>query len=104
MKKIIFVTSNIGKYLSAKNFLGKYGIKVIQKNLEIPESRDSIEKIAIQKSKYAYKILKKPLITMDSSLFIYSLNGFPQMFTHFALETIGIEGIIKLVDGKKRNC
>lgn len=104
MKKIIFVTSNQGKYLSAKNFLRKYNINVVQKNLEIPESRESIEEIAIQKSKYAYKILKKPLIAIDAGFFINSLNGFPRMFVNFVLETIGTEGIIKLIEGKNKTC
>ena len=66
MKTIIFATSNYGKYLSAKNSLSKYGISVIQKKLEIPESRGSIENIAVQKARYAYKIIKKPLIAMDA--------------------------------------
>jgi len=104
MKKIIFVTSNQGKYLSARNFLKKYSINVVQKNLEIPESRGNIEEIAIQKAKYAYKLLKKPLIVMDAGFFIHSLNGFPKMFINFVLETIGLEGIIKLVGGKNRIC
>src|SRR3989338_4293686 len=104
MKKITFVTSNQGKYLSAKNFLRKYEIGVIQKNLEIPESRGSIENIAVQKARYAYKILKKPLIAMDAGFFIFSLNGFPKMFTNFVIETIGVEGITKLIKGKNRNC
>lgn len=104
MKEIIFVTSNQGKYNSAKNFLGKYGIKVIQKNLEIPEPRGNIEQIAIHKAKYAFKILKKPLIAMDAGFFIHSLNGFPKMFTNFILETIGVEGIIKLVKNKDKSC
>lgn len=104
MKKIIFATSNHGKYLSAKNFLKKYGISVIQKKLEIPESRGSIEDIAAQKAWYAYGVIKKPLIAMDAGFFIFSLNGFPKMFTNFILETVGVEGIIKLIKGKNRNC
>lgn len=104
MKKIIFVTSNKGKYTAAKTFLKKYGIDVVQKSLEIPESRGSFEEIAIQKAKYAYKILRKPLIAMDAGFFIHSLNGFPMMFTNFILETIGVEGIIKLVEDKDRSC
>lgn len=104
MKEIVFVTSNRGKYNSARNFLGKYRVKVVQKSLEVPEPRGNLEQIAIHKTKYAFKILKKPLIAMDAGFFIYSLNGFPMMFTNFVLETIGIEGIIKLVQDKNRSC
>lgn len=104
MKKIIFVTSNQGKYNSAKNLLKKYGIKVVQKSPETLEPRGSLKEIAIHKAKYAYKILKKPLIAMDAGFFIHSLNGFPMMFTNFVLETIGVKGIIKLIRGKDRVC
>jgi inosine/xanthosine triphosphate pyrophosphatase family protein len=78
MKKIIFVTSNKGKYLSAKNFLEKFKISVIQKNLEIPESRGSIKNIAIQKAQYAYKILKKPVIAMDAGFFCSFFKWIPK--------------------------
>ena len=59
MKEIIFVTSNQGKYNSAKNFLKRYNIKVVQKKLEIPEPRGTLEEIAIYKAKYALKIFLK---------------------------------------------
>lgn len=104
MKKILFVTSNKGKYSSAKRFLKKSGIRVVQKNIEIPESRGSLEEIAVQKTKYASKIFKEPLIAMDAGFFVKSLKGFPMMFTNFVLETIGNEGILKLVGGKNRSC
>ncbi|XOB46450.1 MAG: non-canonical purine NTP pyrophosphatase [Candidatus Nealsonbacteria bacterium] len=104
MKKIYFVTSNKAKHFSAKTYLKRFGIDVIQKNLEIPESRGSVEEIAVKKAKYAYKIFRKPLIAMDSGFFIHSLKGFPMMFTNFVLKTIGIEGILKLVKGTDSIC
>ncbi|MDA2922700.1 hypothetical protein MYX07_05560 [Patescibacteria group bacterium AH-259-L07] len=103
-KKIFFITTNKGKYFSAKRVLKKYGITVIQKEINIPEPRGNIEEIAIQKAKYAYKIVRKPLIVMDAGFFIDSLNGFPMMFTNFVLETIGIQGILKLAQRKNRSC
>ena len=104
MRKVVFVTSNKGKYISAKSFLKGYGIRVVQKNLEISESRGSFEEIAIQKARHTYKIIKEPLIVMDAGFFIHSLNGFPMMFTNFVLETIGVAGILKLAEGKGRAC
>lgn len=104
MKKIFFVTSNKGKYSSAKAFLKKYDIEVIQKSLEIPESRGSFEEIAGQKARFGYKVLKEPVIAMDAGFFIHSLDGFPMMFTNFVLGTIGVEGIIKLVKNKNKSC
>ena len=34
---------------------------------------------------------------MDSGLFIKSLKGFPGVYTKYALDTIGIENIVKLL-------
>jgi XTP/dITP diphosphohydrolase len=104
MKTIYFVTSNQGKYLSARKALGKFNIKVIQKSLDIPEPRGSFEEIAVEKARHAYKILRRPLIAMDAGFFIPSLNGFPMMFTNFVLSTIGVPGILKLAAGQDRQC
>ena len=104
VKRITFVTSNKGKYSSAKRFLKKYGITVIQRDAEIPESRGNLEEIAVHKARHAFKLIKEPLIVMDAGFFIPSLNGFPMMFTNFVLETIGNEGILKLVKGEDRTC
>ena len=41
---------------------------------------------------------------LDAGFYIPSLNGFPRAFVNFALDTIGIEGILKLVEDKERTC
>lgn len=53
----------------------------------------------------AYKIVNKPCISLDCGFWIDELNGFPRAFVNFALETIGIQGILKLMEGKdNRKC
>jgi len=104
MKKVVFVTSNKGKFSSAKRFLKKYNISVIQKDVDIPEIRGSLEDVAIQKAKYSYRLLEKSVLVMDAGFFVQSLKGFPMMFTNFVLETIGNKGIIKLTEGKSKKC
>ena len=53
----------------------------------------------------AYKLVNKPCISLDCGFWIDELNGFPKAFVNFALETIGIEGILKLMEGKEnRKC
>jgi non-canonical purine NTP pyrophosphatase (RdgB/HAM1 family) len=39
------------------------------------------------------------LIVQDSSFHIRSLNGFPGAYIKYILKTIGLEGILKLLDG-----
>jgi len=105
MKQIYFATRNKGKVNSVGNALAKYGIKVIHFPLNLPEPRsDDLKEIAREKVLFAYEQIKKPCIALDSGFYIHSLNGFPKAFVNFALETIGIEGILRLIEGKPRGC
>lgn len=103
--KIYFATKNKGKINSAKATLSEYNIEVIHTPLDLPEPRtDDIQKIAREKVLFAYNQIKKPCIALDAGFYIYSLAGFPKTFVNFALETIDIEGILKLVEDKPRDC
>lgn len=104
MKEIIFVTSNKGKIASAQRDLKN--IKVLAYNAELIEPRsDDIKEIAMQKVLQAYKIVKKPCIALDSGFFITELNGFPKAYINHTLDTIGIKGILKLMEGiSNRHC
>ncbi|MFH0906356.1 MAG: non-canonical purine NTP pyrophosphatase [archaeon] len=105
MKEIYFATSNKGKVLSVNKTLSKYGIEVIHKPLDLPEIRsEDLSKIAKVKVLFAYENVKKPCIAIDSGFYIDSLKGFPKAFVNFALNTIDIEGILKLVENKNRDC
>lgn len=104
MKEIVFVTHNKGKIASAKNALKDVNFKVFEYDLDEPRS-DDICYISESKVLAAYKLVKVPCISQDSGFFIEALNGFPKAFVNFALETIGIEGILKLMEGKEnRSC
>lgn len=104
MKEIVFVTTNKGKIVSAEKELKD--IKVLSYNAELIEPRsDDIKEIAEQKVIQGYKMVKKPCIALDAGFFIEALNGFPRAYVNPALDTIGIEGILKLMDGvENRYC
>ncbi len=100
--KIHFVTTNRGKFLTAKATLGKYSIEIIHEPVEIPEIRaETVEEVALDKAMWAWQKLSKPLFVIDAGLHIPSLNGFPGPFSKFALEKIGIEGMLRLTERKK---
>lgn len=103
-KQIVFVTSNLGKVTSAQRDLEN--VEVIQYSAELIEPRsDNIKEISKVKAMQVYKMVRKPCISMDSGFFIEELNGFPRAYVNYALETIGIEGILKLMEGKEnRDC
>lgn len=104
MKEVIFVTHNKGKIESAKRHLKEVNFKVYEYELEEPRS-DDIEYISKYKVEEAYKIVKQPCISLDCGFWIDELGGFPKAYVNFALETIGAEGILKLMEGKEnRKC
>ena len=75
-------------------------------NYELDEPRsDDIKEIATAKVKQAYEIVKRPCISLDADFRIDELNGFPRAFVNFSLDTIGIQGILKLMENKNnRTC
>ncbi len=64
-----------------------------------------IEDIVSSKTLAAFLKLRAPVVACDTGFYIHSLRGFPRAYVSFVIEeTIGIEGILKLVEGKRRDC
>lgn len=104
MDEIIFVTHNKGKIASANKQLKGVNFKVFEYELEEPRS-DDIKYISKYKVMEAYKLVNKPCISLDCGFWVDELEGFPRAFVNFALDTIGIEGILKLMEAREnRNC
>lgn len=103
-KEITFVTTNKGKIASAQQYFEN--LKLVTYNYDLIEPRtDDIEEIARSKVLQAYAMVNQPCIALDSGFFIEELNGFPRAFVNFAIGTVGIEGFLKLMEGKtNRKC
>lgn len=100
---IYFATTNSGKVKSLQRDLMSYNI--IQESIDLTEPRSSdVKEIAEVKIKEAYTKIQKPTIVIDAGFYISSLNGFPGAFVNSTLETIGIEGLLKLTEDKDRSC
>ncbi|MCR5185624.1 MAG: hypothetical protein K6D97_00710 [Clostridia bacterium] len=100
MDEIVFVTHNKGKIASASKRLKDVNFKVFEYDLEEPRS-DDIKYISKYKVLEAYKLVNQPCISLDCGFWIEELDGFPRAFVNFALDTIGIDGILKLMEGKE---
>lgn len=104
MEEIVFVTHNKGKIASAKKQLEGVNVKIFEYDLDEPRS-DDIKYISKAKVEEAYELVKKPCISLDCGFWIEELKGFPRAFVNFSLDTIGIKGILKLMEGKEnRKC
>ena len=97
MKEIVFVTHNKGKAKSAEKYFKDFKITTYDYELEEPRS-DDIKAIATAKVKEAYNVVKKPCMALDADFWIDALNGFPRAYVNFVLDTIGVDGILKLME------
>jgi XTP/dITP diphosphohydrolase len=99
MKKVFFASSNKDKYQEVMASLKFYGIEAQFANISpIEIQSNSLEEIAREKSKSAFSLFSFPLIVEDDGLFIYGLNGFPGPYSSYVFKTLGIDGIIKLMN------
>ena len=60
---------------------------------------DTLEEVATFGAKEALLRLGVPLFVEDAGLFVDSLNGFPGPYSAYVYNTIGNEGILKLMYG-----
>ncbi|MDD1705774.1 MAG: non-canonical purine NTP pyrophosphatase, partial [Methanoregulaceae archaeon] len=75
-------------------------VEIAHVAMEIPEYRHhDVAEIAYRKAEYAFDILRCPLMVDDTAFSIRALNGFPGPYAAYVLITIGIGGIIKLLEG-----
>ena len=102
---LIYATTNKYKLAGAKQALAGTNINLIMPDKTLPDvpeiqSNDQ-QTVSIDKALKYYDLLKRPLVVMDSGLFIDELNGFPGVYTKYALDTIGIDRIIQLLGGAR---
>ena len=102
MKKVTLVTGNLAKLISAKQFLEPYGIKVDNVKMDTTAIQsDSREEIASLSAKEACEKLKCNVLKNDTGFFIEALGGFPGPYTHYVMERLGSDGILKLMKEKE---
>lgn len=101
MKTILFATSNAGKVSTLQNHFRRanLGITVKQQPLNLIEPQaNTSEEIATVKARQAWEQLRKAVLVDDSSFHIAALKGFPGPYIKPMLDTIGVEGIMQLME------
>lgn len=98
--KITYITGNKDKVAVAKLFLEPLGFEIDNRKIDCPEIQaDDFESIAKFSSKYASDLLGCATLKNDSGLVVPALKGFPGPYTHYAEDTIGEDGLLKLMEG-----
>ena len=105
MRTVWFMTGNVGKVREAKHALEPLGFEVKQlvvEGLEISEPQcDDLEVVARSKLQQAQAHLPHPddaLMVEDAGLFVDALSGFPSVYSAYVLNTLGCDGILKLME------
>lgn len=102
LKELVFATSNRGKFREIAQLASSYGLKVKMawfKAVEI--QHESLKEIARYSLKQALRRFDAPVFVEDAGLFIEVLNGFPGPYSSYVYKTLGVEGVLKLLEGKK---
>ena len=100
MKKITYVTGNWAKIASAKQYLEPLGYEIDNIKIETPEIQaDDVTEVAKYSAKWAAEELNVPVMKNDTGFFIKHYNGFPGAYMKYIDETIGIDGMLKLMEG-----
>lgn len=102
MKHVTFATGNSGKVATLQNHFRRAGLDVTikQKQLDLIEPQaDTAEEVARVKARQAWEQLGEAVLVDDSSFHIAALGGFPGPYIKPMLTTIGIDGILQLLQG-----
>jgi XTP/dITP diphosphohydrolase len=102
--EISFLTGNSGKFKEIARKIEGKGITLEMEEADFTEVQaDTLEEVVISGMKLLKGDLpkRKWLIKDDSGLFIDSLKGFPGVYSAYVHRTIGNEGILDLMNGRK---
>lgn len=99
-RTLVFVTGNKGKAHEAREALAPLGIEVEQRDLNPVEIQgDTLEEISRAKCEVLAGKVGAPFIVDDGGLFVRALREFPGQYSAFVLKTLGVPGILKLMEG-----
>ena len=104
MKILYFITGNKGKIAEAKEKFKSLSIVLVQNDLGYPEIQaDTLEEVARFGVETLEHRCSEPFILEDAGLFIDALKGFPGVYSKYVFYTIGLDGVLRLLDDKEKS-
>ena len=100
---IRFVTTNAGKFREVAALLKEQGIEIEHFDLLLPEVQaDTSEEVAA----YSVKVLAEEadfdFFVDDSGFYVDALKGFPGVYSAYVYRTLGLAGVLHLLEGAER--
>lgn len=104
MRKITFVTGNKHKLEEMNLLLAEFGIELVQEREVdyIEDKEKEMKEICESASSDLAKKLGREVVVEDTGLYFEAYNNFPGPQPKFVFNSIGFEGIFKLLEGKSR--
>lgn len=100
---LAFITLSMGKYEEYKDLLGLPDLEWLQIPLTDPQSLN-IEFVIDEKIRAVMpRLTNQPFFVEDTSLIIDAWKGLPGTLTHTFMDTVGSQGICKMMRGYKDN-
>jgi non-canonical purine NTP pyrophosphatase (RdgB/HAM1 family) len=97
MQKLTFITGNAGK---AKYLADYFHLPVDHVKLDLKEIQSlDLKEVVEDKARRAYEIVKSPVLVEDVSLVFNGLKSLPGPLIKWFLDTLGNEGLCRLLDG-----
>jgi XTP/dITP diphosphohydrolase len=90
-----YVTTNPGKLHEAREYLGEATVEGYDYDYTEIQS-ESLETIAAEGAREAYREVGGPVIVDDSGLFITAFDGFPGPYSSYVESKLGIENVWEL--------
>lgn len=91
-----FVTGNANKLKEVQAILGK---TLQSTKLDLPEIQGSPQDVTREKARAACKLIKGPVLVEDTCLCFNALNGLPGPYIKWFLESLGHDGLNKMLAG-----
>lgn len=101
LRRLTFVTGNKGKVAELAALAAPHGIEAVQDARGYPEIQAStLAEVTEAGADHLLRSgLEPPFLLEDSGLFVDSLRGFPGVYSRHALDTLGLAGLLRLLDG-----
>jgi XTP/dITP diphosphohydrolase len=98
-----FVSSNPHKYQEARVVLAGFGVHLRWTRRALPEPQADDLTAVVRSKLQAVRRIPGVVLVEDSGLIIPGLRGFPGVYSSYALRTVGLDGVLRLLRGRPRS-
>lgn len=97
--EVKIVTTNPGKWSEFSSMLKRYGIECTWIREDVREIQsDDLAEIALYSGVESFRMWGGGVVVEDAGLFIDALSGFPGPYTSYVYRTIGVAGVLRLLE------